>query len=291
MSGLHFTVVMPCYNEQDGLQETIRQLYVGLAGHGPFEVVVVDDGSTDGSREILNKLTAQYSNLRPEYHQRNRGYGAALKTGIRSARSDFVVITDADGTYPNDRIPDLVSRLEDADMVVGARVGENVTYSKLRAIPKQFLSRYTSWVCGVHVPDMNSGLRAFRKGVIENYLALLPDSFSFTTTCTIAFHTNYHRVAYVPINYATRKGTSKIKPIRDTLRFLQLIARTGMYFAPLRVLFPIFCISLMLFVGSLAYDIFYLKDITESTILLLVFCGHIIMFALLADMIDKRVKK
>lgn len=286
-----YSIVMPCYNEEDGLGVTVEQLYERLPDHGSFEVIIVNDGSSDRSGEILEDLTRKYPKLRAEHHQRNRGYGAALKTGIRAARSDVIVITDADGTYPNERIPDLVAEMGESDMVVGSRTGANVTYSKVRAIPKIFLRRYASWISGRDIPDINSGLRAFRKPVAEQFLGVLPDSFSFTTTITVAFLTNYFRVRYVPIDYAVRKGKSKIKPIRDTLRFVQLIARTGMYFAPLRVLFPIFALSAILFLASAIYDIFFISNVTDTTVILFFLCVNIIMFGLLADMMDKRIGK
>ncbi|MBL27013.1 MAG: glycosyl transferase family 2 [Rhodospirillaceae bacterium] len=286
-----YSIVMPCYNEEEGLGMTVEHLYERLPDHGSFEIIIVNDGSSDRSGEILDDLTKKYPKLRAEHHQRNRGYGAALKTGIRAAHSDIIVITDADGTYPNERIPDLVAAMDEADMVVGSRTGANVTYSKIRAIPKIFLRRYASWISGRDIPDINSGLRAFRKSVTEQFLGVLPDSFSFTTTITVAFLTNYFRVRYVPIDYAVRKGKSKIKPIRDTLRFVQLIARTGMYFAPLRVLFPFFAFAGLLFLASAIYDVFVVANITDKTVILFFLCVNIMIFGLLADMIDKRIGK
>ena len=211
-----------------------------------------------------------------------------MKTGIRRSSAPLVVITDADGTYPNERIEELVDEAIDADMVVGARVGDDVQYSWVRRIPKYFLARYAVWIARAPIPDMNSGLRVMRREVLERFFNILPDGFSFTTTITVAMLTNRYDVRYVPISYQRRVGRSKIQPIRDTLRFFQLILRTGMYFAPLRVFLPVAVTLGLGFLMSLAYDVFWLGNLTDKTVLLLLFCLNTGMFALLADMLHKR---
>ena len=140
-----------------------------------------------------------------------------------------------------------------ADMVVGARVGADVVYPLIRKIPKAFLRIYASWLSGREIPDLNSGLRVMRRSVVQRFLRVLPDTFSFTTTITIALHTNGYEVRYIPIGYAARVGKSKIRPIRDTLNFINLIVRTGTYFAPMRVFFPV---SVLLFLGSIGSALF-----------------------------------
>ncbi len=283
-----FSVIVPCYNEQDAISDAVASLVAHLGPCDSYELIVVDDGSSDDSAEILDDLSQRYPHLNVVTHSWNRGYGAALKTGIRQASAEFIVITDADGTYPNERIPELVEIAKTVDMVVGARTGENVTYSKIRKIPKFFLARYASWMAGQRIPDMNSGLRVMRRTVLEKFISILPDGFSFTTTITLAMLTNYYAVRYIPIGYSSRVGKSKIRPIRDTLNFLQLILRTGMYFAPLRVFFPVGLLLGAAFMASLTYDVFVLRNLTDKTLLLLLFGMNTVMFALLADMIDKR---
>lgn len=285
-----FTIIVPCYNEENAILETLSSLQHSLRDAGDYELIVVNDGSTDGSSIILEKAKKEHANIRVVNHVRNKGYGAALKTGIRKANCNIIVITDADGTYPNERIPELVNMLEseDADMLVGARTAEGeVTYPTIRKIPKWFLTRYCSWIACRDIPDINSGLRVFRKDIAERFFNIFPDGFSFTVTITLAMLTNHYDVRYVPIGYSARIGNSKIKPIRDTLNFIQLIVRTGMYFAPLRVLLPVAGFLGLCFLTSLAYDLYQL-NLTEKTLMLMIITINTGLFALLADMIDKR---
>lgn len=283
-----FSLVLPVYNEEDCVMDTLEQLHSQLQTAGcQYEIIVVNDGSTDNTGKILTAA----SGVRVIEHNRNRGYGAALKTGIRHAKHGLIVITDADGTYPNERIPELVLMTETADMVVGARIGANVKYSKLRKIPKWFLLHFAQWISNTRIPDLNSGMRVFHKAIAEQFLNILPDTFSFTTTITLAMLTNNYVVKYEPIDYYPRVGRSKIKPIRDTLRFVQLILRTGVYFAPFRVFMPIAAIFFAGFLFTFVQDIFVRQNLTDRTVILLLAATQTSMFALLADMIDKRCQR
>ena len=290
------TVVIPCYNEKNGIRETVENIYSVFSTNNidNIEVIIVNDGSRDGTDAILNSLADEYTgrNFQVLHHKRNQGYGASLKTGIRRSKSEYICITDADGTYPNNRIPELIhtAQSKDLDMLVGARIGEDVNYSKIRSIPKMILVPWVSFLCGSDVPDMNSGLRVFKRRLALDFLNLLPDGFSFTTTITICLFRNKYAVEYIPISYCKRIGKSHIKPVKDTLRFIQLITRTGMYFAPLRLLSPLIVILSVLFIISGSYDAIRLQDITDKTVILGFASLNILMFALIADMIDKRAK-
>ena len=287
-TSLDFSLVIPVYNEEAGVAQTLDDLHRVLQDSNcRYEVIVVDDGSSDRTVEIL----APRQDIRLIRHSYNRGYGAALKTGIARAKYEVVAITDADSSYPCDRLIDLVRLSRDVDMVVGARTGENVQYSTLRKIPKWFLVRFAQWIVKQKIPDLNSGMRVFQKSSVMNFFGILPDSFSFTTTITLAMLTNNYIVRYEPIDYFHRTGRSKIQPIRDTLRFIQLVLRTGVYFAPLRIFLPVAGVFFFGFLASLWVDLFVLGDLTESTLILFVTSIQISMFALLADMIDKRTGK
>lgn len=284
------TIVIPVYNEERavaGVMERLAALDIGA----PKEILAVNDGSTDSTAAQLAECEAKYPELTIVTHERNKGYGAALKTGFGAASNEIVVITDADGTYPEDRIRDLLDRIDDgAEMVVGARCGDDVHIPLIRRPAKAALRHLASLLAGTRIPDLNSGLRAFKRDLVMTYRPILPQGFSFTTTITLASTTNGHRVDYVDINYAHRSGDSKIRPIRDTLLFTALIIRTVLYFNPLKVFYPV---ALMLGVALLAtvgHDIFWVEDpnLSDKSVLLFVAFIQILSVGLLADLIEKK---
>lgn len=285
------TIVVPVYNEERGVAGVLQRL-AGLDLGAPVEILAVNDGSRDGTAQALEKLKLEIPNLRVVTHPTNQGYGAALKTGFSHARTEVVVITDADGTYPEDRIVDLLARIDDgAEMVVGARLGEDVHIPLIRKPAKAFLRHLASFLAGTPIPDLNSGLRAFRRQLVLTYRPILPQGFSFTTTITLAALTNGHRVDYVSVNYAHRAGRSKIRPIQDTLGFTSLIVRTVIYFNPLKVFYPIAIAVGLCFLGSLYWDMFLdhsAPNLGDKTVLLFVLFGHVLTVGLLADLIEKR---
>ena len=291
------TLVVPAFNEQDGIEGVVQRLS-NLNLGVPLEIIVVDDGSTDGTARVLEKLAtrtgefaARKATLTVVKHGVNKGYGAALKTGFSRAAHDVVVITDADGTYPEHKIVELLARIDDgADMAVGARIGADVQIPLVRRPAKAFLRLLASYLAGTRIPDLNSGLRAMRREMVLRYRPILPQGFSFTTTITLAALTNDHRVDYVTIDYKKREGRSKIRPIRDTLGFTSLIVRTVLYFNPLKVIYPV---GGVLFVGllvSLYFDCFVTNpaNLSDKTTLLFMALIQVLAVGLLADLIDKR---
>lgn len=284
------TIVIPVYNEERGVAGVMERL-AALDIGAPKEILAVNDGSTDGTAAKLAAAEAQFPELRVVTHERNRGYGAALKTGFRAAANEIVVITDADGTYPEDRIRDLLDRVDDgAEMAVGARRGEDVHIPLIRRPAKAALRHLAGFLAGNRIPDLNSGLRAFRRELVMTYLPILPQGFSFTTTITLASMTNGHRVDYIDINYAHRAGNSKIKPIRDTAFFIALIIRTVMYFNPLKVFYPAALMVGALFLGALCYDFFWVAEpnLSDKSVLLFVAFIQVLSVGLLADLIEKK---
>jgi glycosyltransferase involved in cell wall biosynthesis len=284
------TLVVPAYNEEHGIEGVVQRLS-GLKLGVPVELVVVDDGSSDGTAAVLARIAPKYPMLRVIRHPVNKGYGAALKTGFARAGHEVVVITDADGTYPEDRIAELLACIDDgADMAVGARTGEEVHIPLVRKPAKAFLKALASYLAGTPIPDLNSGLRAMRRDLVLAYRPILPQGFSFTTTITLAALTNDHRVDYVSINYKKRAGSSKIRPIRDTLGFTSLIVRTVLYFNPLKVFYPVaFVIGLGL-AASLVYDATLPTgpNLSDKTVLLFVAFVQVLSVGLLADLIEKK---
>lgn len=280
------SVVIPVYNEELCVVGTARAVQrVMLESCREFEIVVVNDGSTDRTARLLEGLTG----IRVVQHSVNRGYGAALKTGIHRAHFPLIAILDADGTYPVEQLLPMLERIDDhCDMVVGARLGNHAHQPWLRKVTKQFLRRYAEWLTDSPIPDLNSGMRIFRKQHAERFANLLPNGFSFTSTITMAMLRHHLQVEFVTIDYHRRIGHSKIRPIRETLNFLQLIIRTAFYLAPLRVLMPIAGLLFLLFLLTLTWDVLVLQDITDRTQLLMTAALQISMFALLADLIHKR---
>lgn len=282
------TIVVPAYNEEGAIGPVLEHIREVMDNSGiPYQLLVVDDGSTDRTVEI-----AQSKGVEVVRHPTNQGYGAALKAGIRHAQHEAVVITDADGTYPNEEIPRLIRLVADYDMVVGARTGEKVHVPLLRRPAKWFINSLANYFARTRIPDLNSGLRAFRKGTALRFYPILPDGFSFTTTITLAMLTNGYLVEYVPINYHQRVGKSKIRPVHDTLNFALLIVRTTVYYAPLRVFLPLSVVLFLIGIAIGIYSFFILGQLMDVTTVVLVLAAlQVAAAGLLADMIDKRTPR
>ena len=225
------TVVVPVLDEEGGVLATLDALEGALAGcRHAWEIIVVDDGSRDRTPALL----AGRDGIRVLRHERTRGYGAALKTGIRAARHPWIAVIDGDGTYPASAVPRLLDGCASFDVVIGARAGRNAHDSWPRALVKESFRVFAQSITGGSIPDLNSGLRAFRREVAERYFEILPDRFSFTTTITVAALADGLAVRFTPIEYLPRIGRSKVRPIPDTLRIGRQLLRLGVRFAPLR---------------------------------------------------------
>lgn len=283
------TVIVPCYNEEQMIAETVRRTFHSMqTANRPFEIIVVDDGSTDDSTHSLQTIigAAGFQLLR---NGENRGYGYSLKRAVGEARHELIAIIDADGTYPIERLPELVESMKDADMVVGSRTGQSVHVPALRRPAKWLLRKLAEYLAGCRIPDLNSGMRVMKRSIVRRFLRLLPDGFSFTTTITLAMLTHGHQVRYIPINYAPRVGKSSIRPIRDTLNFFSLIVRTVLYFRPLKIFAPasgfLFAIAILTALISKLY-FGQLADVTAVT--LASASLQLLAIGMLADLIDKR---
>ena len=278
----NISVIIPAYNEENGIVDVINEIELLMNENNiQHEIIIVDDGSTD---KTVEKVVS--TNARLIKHQKNKGYGSALKTGIKASIHDQIAIIDADGTYPVKYLIKLIKNINGYDMVVGARTGKNVNIPLIRKPAKWALNKLANFLTNYPIPDLNSGLRLFRKKSLVKFVHILPDGFSFTTTITIAMLTNNHNIKYIPINYDKRIGKSKIRPIYDTLNFIALITRMVIYFKPLRVLMPIGIILLTIDFVKIIYDIqIYNWHIATSTILLGMVAFNTIILALVADMI------
>jgi glycosyltransferase involved in cell wall biosynthesis len=278
------SVIIPAFNEEGAVHGVVTELQEIISQHGLVpEIIVVDDGSKDATAK--NAAAAGARVLR---HRSNRGYGASLKTGIAAAKSEYIVITDADGTYPARYIPELLAKLENADMVVGARIGKTVKIPLIRRPAKKVLNWIANYMAGATIPDLNSGLRAFRRDIVMQYLSILPNQFSFTTTITMAMLCDNYAVSYLPIDYLARKGKSKIVPW-DAASFLLLILRTVMLFRPLRVFFPIVIFFLLAGFAKMAVDLTHQPNISASAQLAFMSALLILLIGMLGDALATRL--
>jgi glycosyltransferase involved in cell wall biosynthesis len=278
------SIVIPAFNEENGVGPVIRELQDILQKSGiRGEVIVVDDGSADATAKVAAEAGARVIR-----HRSNRGYGAALKTGITVASFDIIAITDADRTYPSSEIPALLQELENADMVVGARIGKNVKIPAIRKPAKWVLNRLANYVADAKIPDLNSGLRVFRREIAMQYFPILPDQFSFTSTITLAMHCDKYAVVYLPIDYLQRTGKSKIVPW-DAYNFAVLILRTAMLFKPLRVFLPLVVLCLLYGTVKMSIDMVRDPNISASALLAFMSALLILLIGMLGDAMAARL--
>lgn len=279
---LDVSVVLPVYNERGHLHTEIDRIRAAMdASPYSYEIIVVDDGSTDGSGEALRSLQG----IRLVQFAHNRGSGSARRAGTRAARGRLVVWTDVDMTYPNADIPRLVKELEGHDQVVGARTSEQGTLKALRIPTKWFIRRLASYLTETPIPDLNSGLRVFRRDVALQFLHLLPAGFSCVTTMTMTFLSNGYSVKFVPIDYAPRAGHSKFHWWTDTRRYVRQVLRMILMYNPLKVFLPVGLTLLGLGGAKLVWDLFDKNfRVATNTIVVLFTALVVVMVGLLSDL-------
>jgi len=286
----HVTIVLPCYNEQDHVIDEVERICKAMDASGhTYELLAVDDCSTDDTLARLEEAAPHFPHMKVVPFHRNGGSGTVRRIGSQQANGDIVVWTDADMAYPNERIPELVDILATAPtvaQVVGARTTEEGTHKLLRVPAKWFIRKTAARLAGQKIPDLNSGLRAFRKDVAEPYLKLLPPGFSCVTTITLAFLSNQHDIRYVPIDYFKRSGSSKFHFVHDAYRYILQVLRMVMYFNPLKVLMPPALWLLGLGIAKGVYDIVaHPLRFANNTVMIFVTGMIIASLALLADLI------
>ncbi|MDC0120699.1 glycosyltransferase family 2 protein [Amylibacter sp.] len=238
------SVIIPAYNESTAIGPTVINVKQVLfdANYENFEIIVVDDGSGDDTAK-----NAKAAGARVIQHPHNIGYGRALKTGITESKYDTIVITDSDGTYPINEIPSLLHRyIKGFDMVVGARTGNHYRGSAIKWPLRLLLKFLVEWTAGRSIPDINSGLRVFSKKTIISFLPHLCDTFSFTTSLTLAYMMTGRFVGYQNIPYEERIGKSHVKLWSDSFKTLQFIIQAIAYYNPLK-LFMLLSIACLLF--------------------------------------------
>jgi glycosyltransferase involved in cell wall biosynthesis len=269
------SVILPALNEAASIGamiEGIRRVATERQREDLFEIVVVDDGSTDGTGDV-----AAAAGARVVRHPYTIGNGAAVKAGMRAAGGDLFVLMDADGQHRPEEIPALLDALGEHAMVVGAR--RPAGHANLpRRIANGLYNRFASYVTGRRIPDLTSGFRVVRAGVAQRFLYLLPNTFSYPTTITLACFKTGLPVRYVPIDARKRTGKSKIKLVKDGARFFLIILKIATFFSPFRVFFPLSLLSLALGSGYYLYTYITERRFTNMASLLIV--QGVILFAL-----------
>lgn len=282
------SIVIPVFNEEEAISDDLGTVLDTMEGsRWDYEVIVVDDASTDDTAQIVRG----FENVTLLQHISNRGGGFARNTGIKAACGDVVVVTDGDGTYPNQDIPRLLERMEeqDLDMVVGSRQKEAGTLKILRKPAKWFIRKLAMFMSGFFIPDLNSGLRAIKKEEFMKHMELLPWGHSWVSTITLAMLSSGNKVGYVDIDYYPRKGTSTFHPVKDTFGYITLVIRTITWFNPLKVFMPLAVLlgllALVKFVFDMVNHPFYF---TANTVILFISFIQVLVLGLLADLIVKR---
>lgn len=285
---LDVTVLLPAYNEERAIVRVLAEIVETLATTSlSYEIIVVDDASTDRTAEFAERFAADCWQCpvlvirSPE----NRGAGAARKTGVRAARGDVVVMLDADGSYPASSIVDLLRWFPAYDQVNGARTSEQGTLRWLRRPAKWLIRKLACYLTGCRIPDLNTGLKAFKREVMLPWLWVVPDGFSCVTTMTLAFLTNGYAVKYVPTPYRPRIGHSKFHPVKDTLAYLSTVLRMVLYFRPLKVFLPLAGVMIAAGMAKSLYSRLATGSMQESDIVVIVAGFMTCMLGLLAEVI------
>lgn len=272
------SVVIPAFEEAGAVGAVVHSL---MAAANWREVLVIDDGSADDTSRA-----AAAAGARVIKHPYNKGNGAAVKTGIRNAAGEYLVVVDADGQHSAEDALRLVSFLGEYDLVVGARAGSTQQASAARHMGNNLLNWVAGYLTGREIPDLTSGMRAARTSGLREFLHLLPNGFSTPTTTTLAFVKAGYSVHFEPITVGARLGKSKIKLVSDGARFLMILLKVITVFSPLRIFLPI---AGAFFAMGTAYAIWTTitrHDITDSSVLLLVLAVVIFLVGLVSEQIS-----
>lgn len=280
------SIIVPAYNEERAIEEVLDSIKEAMnKTKWDYEIIVVDDSSQDRTAEIAKGKGAKVIQ-----HVENKGVGAARKTGIKKAKGKIIVMIDGDGTYSSKDIPRLLECMDTYDMVIGARKIETGSLSMLRRPAKFIIRKLAEYITRKKIPDLNSGLRAFKKEMALNFFNILPEGHSWVSTLTIASLSNGYDVKYIPIDYYKRKGISTFHPLKDTVNYFFLIFRTIMYFKPLKIFAPLAIIVFISGVARTIYDAKVLLHIKESDVIIVLTSILIGVLGLLADLIVKQRK-
>jgi glycosyltransferase involved in cell wall biosynthesis len=271
------SVVIPAFDEAGAIATVVRDLQAVATWR---EVLVIDDGSSDQTAVVAGSAGARVIK-----HPYNKGNGAAVKTGIRHAAGEFVLIVDADGQHAARDAVRLVSFLGEYDLVVGARSGSGQA-STVRFLGNHLLNQLASFLTGRPIPDLTSGLRAARISGLREFLHLLPNGFSTPTTTTLAFIKAGYSVRFEPVDVAERLGRSKIKVVSDGTKFFLILLKVVTIFSPLRIFLPLAAAAFALGTAYAVWTAYWEMHITNSSVLLILFAVVIFLVGLVSEQIS-----
>lgn len=275
------SVVIPAYNEAVGIGPVIDNIKKNLKRvKWKYEILVIDDGSKDETARV-----ARVHKVKVIQHPYNLGYGAALKTGIRNAKYETILITDADGTYPPDEIPGIIRHVPDFDMIIGVRTKSNQDNLLVRKPLRWITNRFATYLSGRKISDVNSGMRVFKKSFIEEIMHKLPDGFSFTTTSTLLAINRGLRIIEVPIRQEKRVGASKLKVLKDGVRFPIMMIKIAAKTNPSKVFVPLGLFFITLGVVYGIYTVALTGGLGDLTTLSVMTGVQVLLFGLLADIL------
>ncbi|MBU4360686.1 glycosyltransferase family 2 protein [Patescibacteria group bacterium] len=264
------SIIIPAYNEAESIESVVLNLQNELnkIDSQDYEIIIINDGSCDNTKTVLENIQS-IEKIKIINHKYNKGYGGSLKTGIRNAKYDWILIIDADGTYPTNAINLLLTKVPEYDLVIGSREKKNKAIPWERKHAKMFLNKFASYLAGKKIPDLNSGLRIFKKEIILKYWELFPNKFSFTSTLTMVAMTHGYETKFIKIDYYKRQGKSTLKP-SDFLSFIKLVIKLSLFFKPIKIFTPIslflFLVAVILIAG---YFIGFVPVILDTTIIIL----------------------
>jgi glycosyltransferase involved in cell wall biosynthesis len=244
------------------------------------EVIVVDDGSRDGTAQVALAAGAQVVR-----HPYTKGNGAAVKTGIRHATGEFVLIIDGDGQHAPEDAARIVRRLGEYDLVIGARASSTHATAGRRA-GNALLNGLASYLTGIAIPDLTSGFRAARRDCLREFIHLLPNGFSTPTTTTLAFVRAGYSVAFEPVHARPRAGQSKIRFTRDGARFLAILFKIVTLFSPLRIFGPVSLISLLAGAGYGIWNVVFVGRIPNGSVVLILFAVVVFLAGLVSEQVS-----
>jgi glycosyltransferase involved in cell wall biosynthesis len=271
------SVVIPAYNEADVIGEVVASLAAAAPWH---EIIVVDDGSRDATA-----AQAAAAGACVVTHPYNKGNGAAVKSGIRRATGDFILIIDGDGQHPPEDARRIASRLGEYDLVIGAR-SPSTQATQARRFGNGALNWLASYLTGRHIPDLTSGFRGARRECLREFIHLLPNGFSTPTTTTLAFIKAGYNVAFEPVEARSRTGQSKIRLARDGAKFFMIILKIVTIFSPLRVFVPLALVTVLSGLGYGVWNVVAHNRIPNGAVLLILFGVMVFLVGLVSEQIS-----